>query len=116
MTILLLSLALVASALAFGCYFLAVDRTRLRRDAAILRTRLARTEADLAESEDHRDAVKRSALRGAPAVKWHRDLAAGLPTGADVWYWRIRIAGEDLLLTDEQFKVARERASHLLKS
>ena len=115
MTILLLALAAVASALAFGCYFLAVDFARLRRNAAILRTLLARTEAELKESEDYREAVKQSALRGAPAVKWHRDLAAGLPTGADMWYWHIRIAGDDLLLTDEQLKVARERASHLLK-
>ena len=116
MTLLLTTLATIASALALGCYVLAVDRSQLRRDAAILRTFLARTEADLKESEDHREAVKCSALRGAPAVKWHRDLAAGLPTGADMWYWRVRVAGEDLLLTDEQFKVARERASHLLKS
>ena len=114
MTILLLSLALVASALAFGCYFLAVDRTRLRRDAAILCTRLARTEAELKESEDYREAVKQSALRGAPAVKWHRDLAAGLPTGADVWYWRLRISGGDILLTDEQYEVAKRRADFLL--
>ena len=115
MTTLLLVSALVMFALASGCYFLAADRARVRRDAAVLRTLLARTEAELKESEDYRDAVKQSALRGAPAVKWHRDLASGLPTGADMWYWRIRIAGEDLLLTDEQLKVARERASHLLK-
>ena len=115
MTILVLSLAFVASALAFALYSARGDIARLRCDATVLRTFLARTEADLKESEDFRDAVKRSTLRGAPAVKWHRDLAAGLPTGADMWYWRIRVAGEDLLLTDEQLKVARERASHLLK-
>ena len=116
MTTLLIFLATIASALAFGCYVLAVDRSQLRSDAAILRTFLARTEADLKESEDHREAVKRSALRGAPLVKWHRDLAAGLPTGADVWYWHLRISGGDILLTDEQYEVAKRRADFLLSS
>lgn len=74
----------------------------------------SRTYAALLESEEHRDAVKRSALKGAPLVRWHRDLAAGLPSGADMWYWRIRTADGDLLLTDEQLKVAQKRAAGLL--
>lgn len=80
------------------------------------RTRRAhsRTYAALVESEEFRDAVKRSALKGAPLVRWHRDLAAGLPNGADMWYWRIRTADGDLLLTDEQVQVARKRAGCLL--
>lgn len=114
MTTLLLLLATVASCLAFACYFLLCDRAQLRRDAAVLRTFLARAEASLKESEDYRDAVKRSALRGAPAVKWHRDLAAGLPTGADMWYWRVMLDGEPHLFTDEQRTLARQRAAHLL--
>lgn len=73
-----------------------------------------RTYAALLESEEYRDAVKRSALAGAPAVKWHRDLAEGLPNGADMWYWRIRVSGGDLLLTEEQMAVARKRADALL--
>lgn len=74
----------------------------------------SRTHAALVASEEYRDAVKRSALKGAPLVRWHRDLAAGLPSGADMWYWRIRTADGDLLLTDEQLKVARKRAAGLL--
>lgn len=74
----------------------------------------SRTYAALVESEEFRDAVKRSALKGAPLVRWHRDLATGLPNGADMWYWRIRTADGDLLLTDEQVQVARKRAAGLL--
>lgn len=74
----------------------------------------SRTYAALVASEEYRDAVKRSALKGAPLVRWHRDLAAGLPNGADMWYWRIRTADGDLLLTDEQVQVARKRAAGLL--
>lgn len=74
----------------------------------------SRTHAALAASEEYRDAVKRSALKGAPLVRWHRDLAAGLPSGADMWYWRIRTTDGDLLLTDEQLKVAQKRAAGLL--
>lgn len=74
----------------------------------------SRTHAALVASEEYRDAVKRSALKGAPLVRWHRDLAAGLPSGADMWYWRIRTADGDLLLTDEQLKVAQKRAAGLL--
>lgn len=116
MTILILSLAFVASVLAFTLYFARGDIARLRRDAAALRAKLRGTEAALAESEAYRDAVKTAALRGAPLVKWHRDLAGGLPTGADVWYWRIRISGGDILLTDEQYEVAKRRADFLLSS
>lgn len=76
----------------------------------------SRTYAALVESEEFRDAVKRSALKGAPLVRWHRDLAAGLPSGADMWYWRIRTAEGDLLLTDEQVQVARKRAAGLLST
>jgi hypothetical protein len=72
--------------------------------------------ARLSAATEDRHAVANSAMRGCPAVKWHRELAAGLPNGADVWYWRIRVAGEDLLLTDEQFTVARARADHLINA
>ena len=74
----------------------------------------SRTHAALVASEEYRDAVKRSALKGTPLVRWHRDLATGLPNGADMWYWRIRTADGDLLLTDEQVQVARKRAAGLL--
>jgi hypothetical protein len=57
-------------------------------------------------------AVSNSALRGCPAVKWQRPQP--VPAGADANYWRIRIAGEYLLLTEEQFRAARQRADHLL--
>lgn len=76
----------------------------------------SRTHAALVASEEFRDAVKRSALKGAPLVRWHRDLAAGLPNGADMWYWRIRTADGDLLLTDEQVQVARKRAAGLISA
>lgn len=56
--------------------------------------------------------VSNSAMRGAPAVKWTRSYP--VPPGADSWYWRLRVAGGDILLTDEQFKTARERAQHLI--
>ena len=105
----LLTLAGLSVVLAYALYF-------AYRDIASARARLRRTEVLLAESEGYRDAVKTAALRGAPLVKWHRDLAAGLPTGADVWYWRIRISGGDILLTDEQYTVAKQRADFLLSS
>ena len=106
---LLLTLAGLSVVLAYALYF-------AYRDLAVARARLRRTEALLADSEAYRDEVKTAALRGAPLVKWHRNLAAGLPTGADVWYWRIRISGGDILLTDEQYDVAKRRADFLLSS
>ncbi len=75
----------------------------------------SRTYAALVESENYRDAVKRSAMQGAPAVKWHRDLAAGLPAGADMWYWKAKIAGKWRLFTDEELnRRPLERAQSLL--
>lgn len=74
----------------------------------------SRTYAALVESEEFRDAVKRSALKGAPLVRWHRDLSGGKRANTDDWYWRIRTADGDLLLTDEQLQVARKRAAGLL--
>lgn len=107
MTAILLIAAIVLFFLAAGWYHERAEHERTRRAHS-------RTYAALVESEEHRDAVKRSALKGAPLVKWHRDLAAGLPNGADMWYWRIRTADGDLLLTDEQVQVARKRAAGLL--
>lgn len=107
MTLLLLPLFALLFVLAAGWYHERAEHERTRRAHS-------RTYAALVESEEHRDAVKRSALKGAPLVKWHRDLAAGLPNGADMWYWRIRTADGDLLLTDEQLKVAQKRAAGLL--
>ena len=109
MNALLSALAAASVVLSYALYF-------AYRDAAALRAKLRSTEAALAESEAYRDAVKTAALRGAPLVKWHRDLAEGLPTGADVWYWHLRISGGDILLTDEQYEVAKRRADFLLSS
>ena len=109
MNALLSALAAASVVLSYALHF-------AYRDLASARARLRRTEVLLAESEAYRDAVKTAALRGAPLVKWHRDLAAGLPTGADVWYWRLRISGGDILLTDEQYTVAKQRADFLLSS
>lgn len=76
MNALLSALAAASVVLSYALYF-------AYRDAAALRAKLRGAEAALAESEAYRDAVKTAALRGAPLVKWHRDLAGGLPTGAD---------------------------------
>lgn len=69
-----------------------------------------RTRAEVAVERMH--AVGDSALRGFPAVQWRRPYP--VPEGADAWYWRVRVAGEELLLTDEAFRTARQRADHLL--
>lgn len=95
-------------------FFLAAGRYHEAKAHRRTQQAHSRTYAALIESEEYRDAVKRSALKGAPLVRWHRDLAAGLPSGADMWYWRIRTADGDLLLTDEQLKVAQKRAAGLM--
>lgn len=78
---------------------------------------LARVRSDLEESEAYREAVKQSALRGAPVVKWFRDLAQGLPNGADFWYWKTKIDGRWRLFTDEELnRRPLERAQSLLAS
>lgn len=107
MTAIFFLAAVILFFLAAGWYHERAEHERTRRAHS-------RTYAALVESEEFRDAVKRSALKGAPLVRWHRDLAAGLPNGADMWYWRIRTADGDLLLTDEQVQVARKRAAGLL--
>lgn len=105
-------LFLAVAALGLSAWGVALACLRGRK----LRAAVAReaTRADVAIERLH--SVSDSVLRGFPAVKWHRDIAAGLPAGADMWYWRIRIAGEDLLLTDEQYEVAKRRADFLLSS
>ena len=89
--------------------------------AAIAAADLANTRAQLWQARrDAKTAIERlhavsdSALRGCPAVKWTRGQP--LAPGADAWYWRVRVAGEELLLTDEQFRAARQRADHLLSA
>lgn len=119
LTILIAALFLIAAGWHHECKAHARTKKGHQRTYAFLvsiEEELAKCRESLAESEGHREAVKQSALRGAPLVKWHRDLAAGLPTGADVWYWRIRISGGDILLTDEQYTVAKQRADLLLSS
>lgn len=119
LTILIAALFIIAAGWHHECKAHARTKKGHQRTYAFLvsiEEELAKCRESLAESEGHREAVKQSALRGAPLVKWHRDLAAGLPTGADVWYWRIRISGGDILLTDEQYTVAKQRADLLLSS
>jgi hypothetical protein len=103
MTTLVLILATVASCLAFACYFLVGDRAQLRRD-------LRNTQAALAESEDHRDAVKRSAMRGHPAVKWRHPHPT--PT-SDAFYWLHFEEGAPHLHTDEARAEAIRRGERL---
>jgi hypothetical protein len=105
MTTLLLLLATVASCLAFACYFLLCDRAQLRRD-------LLHTRAELAESEDYRDAVKRSALRGHPAVKWRHPHPT--PT-SDQFYWLHFEEGAPHLHTEEARLVAMRRGALLYR-
>lgn len=105
--ILLLLLAVVVLVL---CAWLYQDIALIRN----LRGECTREHERAEQAIERLHAVSDSALRGCPAVQWHRDLAAGLPNGADVWYWHVRVAGEELLLTDEQFRAARQRADHLL--
>lgn len=119
LTILIAALFLIAAGWHHECKAHARTKKGHQRTYAFLvsiEEELAKCRESLAESEAYRDAVKTAALRGAPLVKWHRDLAGGLPTGADVWYWRIRISGGDILLTDEQYTVAKQRADFLLSS
>ncbi len=104
---LLLGAAIVALAL----------RDRRRRFAAEAAAAQAsahqcRAERDAKIAYERLHAVSNSALRGAPVVKWSRPQPVA--PGADAWYWRVRVAGEDLLITDEQFRIARHRAAHLL--
>ena len=66
------------------------------------------------ESDEFRHRIANSALRGCPAVKWHRPYP--VPAGADAWYWRVMIDGEVHLFTDEARTEARRRANNLLPS
>ena len=102
MTFLLLPLFALVFALAAGWV-----RERRARHASE-----AEASGKIATAYERLHEVSNSAMRGAPAVKWTRSYP--VPTGADPWYWRVRVAGENLLLTDEQFKIARDRASHLI--
>ena len=77
-----------------------------------LRRECARAHERAEQAVERLHAVSDSALRGCPAVQWRR--GEPLAPGADAWYWRVRVAGEELLLTDEQFRTARQRADHLL--
>ena len=107
MTAIFFLAAVILFFLAAGWHHECAEHERTRRAHS-------RTYAALVESEEYRDAVKRSALKGAPLVKWHRDLSGGKRANTDDWYWRIRTADGDLLLTDEQLKVAQKRAAGLL--
>lgn len=110
---------LIGIALCVACWFLfdlACNLAVAERNLDARQRVIDDLRARLSAATEDRHAVANSAMRGCPAVKWHRELAAGLPNGADVWYWRVRIAGEELLLTDEQFTIARARADHLINA
>ena len=103
--IVILLLAVVVLGL---CAWLFQDITLIRH----LRGECTREHERAEQSIERLHAVSDSALRGCPAVKWARPQP--VVPGADAWYWRVRVAGEELLLTDEQFRTARQRADHLL--
>ena len=103
--IILLLLAVVVLVL---CAWLYQDIALIRN----LRGECTREHERAEQAIEHLHAVSDSALRGFPAVQWRRLYP--VPEGADAWYWRVRVAGEELLLTDEQYRVARQRADHLL--
>ena len=113
------TIIILAVALCVACWFLFDNSCNLavaERNLDARQRVIDGLRARLSAATEDRHSIANSAMRGAPAVKWHRELAAGLPNGADVWYWRIRVAGEDILLTDEQFTVARARADHLINT
>lgn len=103
--ILLLLLAVVVLVL---CAWLYQDIALIRN----LRGECTREHERAEQAIERLHAVSDSALRGCPAVQWRR--GEPLAPGADAWYWRVRVAGEELLLTDEAFRTARQRADHLL--
>jgi len=84
----------------------------LQEHVAVLEDTVAALRSQLSASDEIRHSVANSALRGCPAVKWHR--AEPVPPGADAWYWRAMFAGEPHLFTDEALREARQRAAHLL--
>lgn len=104
MTALLLTIAAVAIVLA--CVL-----DSARRDALAMAVEYHNKHNAAVE---HMHAIANSALRGCPAVKWHRPYP--VPAGADAWYWRVMIDGEPHLFTDEARTEARRRANNLLPS
>ena len=76
-----------------------------RRDNAVLNAQL---DAALRDKHD----IANSAMKGAPAIKWHRPYP--IPPNADAWYWLIRSDNKKFLFTDEARKEAEQRARLLL--
>lgn len=50
--------------------------------------------------------------RGAPVERWYRKVQV---PNSDPWYYHVKTSRGDLLLTEEQFTVARVRADGLLR-
>lgn len=114
MIALFVPLFLLILALAVGWVLALRARHAAEREFAAAQATLWRAQRSEQLALERLHAVSNSALQGWPAVKWQRPQP--VPGGADAYYWRIRIAGEELLLTDEQFRTARQRADHLLHS
>lgn len=103
---------LAAAVLAFLWLDGRVDLAVADRRISVLQSTIAKLREQLATSDEIRHSVANSALRGCPAVKWHRPYP--VPAGADAWYWRAMFAGEPHLFTDEALREARQRAVLLL--
>jgi hypothetical protein len=109
-------IALFVAAVIFSFLWLDTREALAAADRRILQLKAGNDilRAQLAASDEIRHSVANSALRGCPAVKWHRPYP--VPAGADAWYWRAMFAGEPHLFTDEALREARQRAVHLLPS
>jgi hypothetical protein len=94
------TLAIVCTALAF---FLAREHDARRR----LQLRVFDLSIRLADSEEYRELVKKSALRGNPLVKWNLHS-----TG--VTYFRARFEGVEYLFTSEAVAQAKRMADLLI--
>jgi len=68
-------------------------------------------------AEDACDELKKSIMKGSAVGRWVRPADTAVYDGPrhDAWYHHIWTANGPLLLTDEQWTVASERAKKLLK-
>lgn len=102
------SLTLCVLSCAWSFYLLRWSRKAARGSLVILNTeRQQRLVAESACEE-----LRKSVMRGSAVGRWHRPPGA---RNADEWYHHVLTVEGPLLLTDEAWQVARQRAGKLLK-
>ncbi len=107
-TITLASLAVGLASCLWSLYLLRWSRKVARGVIVILRRANERTK----RAEDACEELRKSVMKGSAVGRWVRTDNA---PSSDAWYHHILTANGPLLLTDEQWTVASERAKKLLK-